>query len=185
MEQKAEWYNDTYKDNIEYKKEPEQSIYYPVWEKALSLINNERIIDFGCGPGQFARLMIKSRKRYVIGMDFSKEAINMAIALNPKHPHKFVVRNLLKGNKFPAYDLVVCFEVLEHIVDDLAVISKIIPGKRFIFSVPNYDAKSHVRIFSSEAEVFKRYSELVDIKYIYPITVNKAATIYLVNSVKL
>ena len=185
MEQKANWYDEVYKTKTEYFKEPEESIYINVWQKAISLINYERILDFGCGPGQFAKLALKLKKRYILGMDFSKEAISIAKKLNNENQGKFAVSDLLKRNKFPAHDLIVCFEVLEHITNDFDIIKKIEKGKRFIFSVPNYDSASHVRKFNSEAEVFSRYSELLEIRYIYPIEMKGTAIIYLVDSVKI
>ena len=184
MEQNNKWYDEAYKISEEYKKEPEKSIYINVWNKAITLIKNERVIDFGCGSGQFAKLLLSNGKRFVYGVDFSNEAIKIAQTLNPEHRRMFVVRDLLKPFKVPALDLVICFEVLEHITNDLAVIKKIPSGKRFIFSVPNYDYKSHVRKFDSEAEVLMRYSDLIDIKYIYPIPMSDKNIIWLVDSVK-
>lgn len=185
MEQNNKWYDEAYKASKEYKKEPENSIYKNVWDKAISLIKNERIVDFGCGSGQFAKLLLLNGKRFVYGIDFSNEAIKIAQTLNPEHKRMFVVRDLLKPFKTPAFDLVICFEVLEHITNDLAVVKKIPSGKRFIFSVPNYDYKSHVRKFDSEAEVVSRYSDLVTIKYIHQIPMSDKNIIWLVDSVKI
>lgn len=186
MEQEKEWYNKAYDNSEEYRKEPEDSIYYHIWKKALSLINNERIVDFGCGPGQFAKLLIKNGKRFVYGVDFSSSAIGLARTTNPEYKDQFRVRDLLKHFSLPAHDLIICFEVLEHIERDTVVIERQVqPGKRFIFSVPNYDYKSHVRKFDSEANIIERYSDLVDIKHIYPFKMKKNNIIYLVDSVKI
>lgn len=169
MEQDHKWYNEAYKASVEYRKEPEDSMYIEVWNKALSLIKNERILDFGCGPGQFAKLLLKNGKRFVKGYDFSNEAIILAQRANPQHKRSFIVKDLLKIEKTPAYDVVICFEVLEHITKDIEVIKKIGSGKRFIFSVPNYDYKSHVRKFETTDEILLRYNPFLDIKKIYPI----------------
>ena len=185
MEKDNKWYNEAYAVSEEYRKEPEDSMYYHVWEKAISLIKNERILDFGCGSGQFAKMLLKNEKRFVKGYDFSNEAIIIAQRLNQQHRDKFVVKDLLKIEKLPAYDLVISFEVLEHITNDLSVIKKIGSGKRFIFSVPNYDYKSHVRFFNTEEEIIKRYSVLLDIKNIYPIKMSDKNIIWLVDSVKI
>lgn len=185
MEQTNKWYDEAYRVSQEYKKEPEDSRYYPVWDKALSLINGERVIDFGCGSGQFAKLLLNNGKCFMCGIDFSGFAISIAYTLNPEHKQKFIVGDILKDLCIPEYDLVVCFEVLEHIAQDLEAIKKIDSGKRFIFSVPNYDYQSHVRKFNSEVEIIKRYSDLVDIKHIYRCRMHDKNIIYLVDSVKI
>ncbi len=184
MEQQVKWYDEAYRVSVEYKKEPDNCRYYPIWNKAVSLIKDEGVIDFGCGPGQFAKLLLNNGKCFVYGVDFSGEAISMAQKSNPEHKQKFVIGNLLDGFKLPAYDLVTCFEVLEHIEKDLDVIKKIDSGKMFIFSVPNYDYKSHTRKFDSEIDIMERYDDLVDIKHIYRFAMNNKNIIYLVDSVK-
>ena len=186
MEVDHNWYNEAYAKSTEYRKEPEDSIYIEVWNKAISLIKNERILDFGCGPGQFAKLLLKNGKRFVKGYDFSNEAIILAQRANPQHKRLFVVKDLLKIEKVPAYDLVICFEVLEHITQDLEVIKKVGSGKRFIFSVPNYDYKSHVRKFETEDEIIQRYSKLLDVEQIFRIPMsNKNMTTSLAAGISL
>lgn len=184
MEQQVKWYDEAYKVSQEYKKEPENSRYYPIWNMVLSWINGERVIDLGCGSGQFAKLLLKNGKFFICGIDFSGEAISMAQRSNPEHKEKFVVGDLLNGFQIPPYDLVTCFEVLEHITNDLDVIKKIDSGKRLIFSVPNYNYKSHVRKFDSKTDIIKRYSSLVNIKHICHFMMNDRNIIYLVDSVR-
>ena len=133
-----------------------------MWQKAIDILTNtERIIEFGCGSGQFAKLCFKNKKSYVLGIDFSREAINIACRINKKHMDKFVVKNLLKLNKLPEYNTIICFETLEHITDDLAVIAKIKPESRVLFSVPNYESLAHVRKFRFTSDIVKRYSDVL------------------------
>src|SRR3989304_2872934 len=106
MEQQVKWYDDAYKVSLEYQKEPEDSRYYPIWNKALSLINDERIIDLGCGSGQFAKLLLNHGKDFICGIDFSREAISMAQELNPGYKQKFIVGDILKDPQMFIYDLV-------------------------------------------------------------------------------
>jgi len=182
MEQSIKWYDYAYSVSSEYRKEPEDSRYYPIWNMAVSLIGKEKVIDLGCGSGQFAKLLLKNEKSFVCGIDFSDEAITMARRLNPAG--KFILNDLLADVPIPEYDIAVCFEVLEHIVRDLDLIKKIGSGKRFIFSVPNYDYHSHVRKFDSKTDIIKRYSDFVDIKHICQFFISNDHIIYLVDSVK-
>lgn len=185
MQKDQNWYNEAYAASKEYRKEPEDSIYINVWNRAIELINNERVVDLGCGSGQFAKLLLNKGKRFVYGVDYSNEAISIAKELNPEHSAKFVVKNLLNDYKLPAHDLVICFEVLEHITEDLSVIQKIQTGKRVIFSVPNYDYKSHVRKFMTGREIMLRYKDLLDVDLIYPIKMSDTNIIWLCDSVKI
>ena len=50
-------------------------------------------------------------------------------------------------------------EVLEHIQEDLAVLSCFPQGTRCLLTVPNFPWRSHVRHFDSEASVSHRYGE--------------------------
>ncbi len=184
MERQAQWYDEFYKGSLEYKKEPKDSIYRHVWDKALFLIHDEKVVDLGCGSGQFAKLLLNNGKTFVCGIDFSSEAIAIAQKLNPEHKEKFIVGNLLGTLNLPEYDLAVCFEVLEHIVKDLDVINKIEPGSRFIFSVPNFNDQAHVRKFNSETQIIKRYSELIDIYQIFRLKTKRNNTIFLVDSMR-
>jgi hypothetical protein len=56
----------------------------------------------------------------------------------------------------------VCTEVLEHVVDDLDVISLWPKEKLLICSVPNFDSDTHERFFKNDEEVSSRYG--ADIK---------------------
>ena len=93
MQKEKEWYNQAYSVSEEYRKEPEDSMYINVWDRAIELINNERIVDLGCGSGQFAKLLLNKGKRFVYGLDYSDEAISIAKKLNPEHKDKFVVNS--------------------------------------------------------------------------------------------
>lgn len=44
-------------------------------------------------------------------------------------------------------------EVLEHLSKDRKVLMRLPKRSRIIFSVPNFDSASHVRVFHSEEDV--------------------------------
>jgi len=155
------WYDHCY----EVKKRRSYACYYPLWDTALSWIApQEGIADLGCGPGAFAVRAEEADKRYVVGVDYSKEAIKQARARMPMWSDRFLCADLstyivpTKG-----VDVVVMTEVLEHLTDDLGVLAKLPKGTRVLFSVPASYAVTHIRIFPAMADAVARYSGLLSI----------------------
>ena len=169
----AEEYNDIYKKVDAYTKDPEDVYQYiDMWRSALNILTKENaknIIDLGCGPGQFAKLIEKNIKiNQYIGIDFSDYAINLAKNNFNNEKFIFLIKNL-KTYDFKELDqnsIYITFEFLEHIVEDLDVLKKIPAGRKIIFSVPSFDYKNHVRHFPNIELVKSRYSIDIDIKNI-------------------
>jgi len=150
--------------------------YYYNWITVIKEINkNEFVADFGCGSGQFANLLLQFGYHFSYGIDFSNNAIKIAKKLN--HNDKFYTGNLLDKEVFGfgQYDVAVLLETLEHITNDLEVLSYIPSRTKVIFSVPTFDSDGHVRYFNNVDEVINRYSELVEIKKI--IIINPGANV--------
>lgn len=167
-EREAEWYDNAYSLHIaksgEYSKKPEHSVYHKLWEKVIEWIpDNKRIIDYGCGVGQFAEMCVKAKKWYVYGCDFSEVAIQEARKRNPSISQLFMVKDLRTEDAFSFvfYDVAVILEVLEHIEFDREMLGKIWSGKRIIMSLPNYSCSSHVRFFPDKLDVVERYHDLL------------------------
>jgi trans-aconitate methyltransferase len=117
------------------------------------------VVEIGCGPGQLASLLMEQGVEQYVGLDFSSKAITMAEASVPRG--RFFVgdaRTTAIYNDFE-HDLVICTEVLEHIEDDLVVLSKFLPGKRCLCSVPSFPHETHVRRFRDAGEVKARYGD--------------------------
>jgi SAM-dependent methyltransferase len=136
--------------------------YEPIYLQAISFLPhpNEcpRILDLGCGVGHFAKLVRDRGYSNYIGIDFSTKMLKKARANVPEL--EFVKRDLTLS----IYDndrLFVLLEVLEHIKDDIVVIENISIGSQVIFSVPTFDARSHVRTFKNTGAVIKRYKHLL------------------------
>ena len=172
-EKKADWYDDAYESQLrkggQYSLSPEKTMYAGSWEKVLSWIDsNERILELGCGVGQFAQMLIEAEKSYVYGFDFSTVAIENAKKINPEHNYRFMAKDIKEPSIYHlfGYDVIVCLEVLEHIADDRLIIKNVPSGKRVIFSVPNYMCSSHVRCFDDGPSIHKRYGELIKINRI-------------------
>ena len=118
----------------------------------------------GCGPGQFADLCVGAKHRYV-GVDFSEVAITHGRRVVPQATFHLVdvVKDaslLTKGD----YDAVTFIEFLEHIDEDLMVLSFIPEGKRVVLTVPKFWCEGHVRVFKTSNSVALRYEKLIDIE---------------------
>ncbi len=97
------------------------------------------VLDFGCGDGSHAGLYFQSRPHSYTGVDVSQAAVEAcrkmglnAVCYEPGQHVPFGER---------AFDVVVCFEVLEHLFDppeSLAEIFRVLRnGGRLVGSVPN------------------------------------------------
>jgi len=164
MEQPESFYDNAFANSVEYRGRPEDIIYYPVWTEVLSLLDyTERILECGCGTGQFAILAQERGYSYSLGLDFSKVALDLATARCPGL--EFRKCDLRDGASFPdpaTYDVVVFIEVLEHIENDLGILQRIPAGKHVIITVPSYGSDGHVRAFENAETVFDRFDGLCD-----------------------
>lgn len=177
-EQNSSYYDGVFATSQNYAKAPEQTIHYPIWKEALNRVEKiqpKYIIDLGCGPGHFEELLVKNKKLKIekcIGYDFSQVALNQCSQKIPNPNYHFQLADLTKYDflsditKFNidlTNTLFVSYEFLEHIKDDLLILSRLPTGSILLFSVPSYDARGHVRYFHSKEEVYQRYSPLFNI----------------------
>lgn len=124
----------------------------------LNDINFESLIDIGCGDGRFLREVRRLYKKTdLLGVDYSKRAIDIAKAMNP-HIHYEKI-NILEDKLENKYDIATAIEVLEHIPpDDLPQFIKGISNLvnengYFILTVPHKNkpvSDKHYQHFSSE-----------------------------------
>lgn len=133
-------------------------LYAKIAEK---LPKNSRFLDVGEGNGRFLKTLINMGFKGE-SIDPSKDAVElMKKQLNVQKDIEIKlgdIRNYQPGQK---YDVVFCFEVLEHIKDDLPAMKKIFdllnPGGVLVFSVP-----AHMSMWSKIDEVkghYRRYEK--------------------------
>jgi SAM-dependent methyltransferase len=154
------WYDDAYRTKDAYKQPFFLSPYYSLWTVIVDRLHRygaRRLLDVGCGPGQFAELVRDWGFEHYTGIDFSPQAIQMARSVVPEFD--FVVADARCANSYRTidYDAIVCTEVLEHIEDDFGVLSCFRPDAPCLCTVPNFPYESHVRHFRSTTEVMDRY----------------------------
>lgn len=120
----------------------------------------QKILDAGCGMGLNAFLAVR-KNHTVTGVDTDKQKITLALQMKKAKRYasgRFIVDDLTKLSLPPnSFDVVMCFEVLEHIKHDhkaLSEISRVLrPNGKLFLSVPgqgiisriNQQSKHHVR----------------------------------------
>jgi SAM-dependent methyltransferase len=184
----ADWYDAAYKAIDSYAVPYWQSHYYFLWSVLADRIRAagaRSVIDIGCGPGQFAACLFGlTRIESYTGLDFSSTAVEMAKRLCPQG--RFVVGDATttRLHEEVPHDVVVCTEVLEHVPADHEVVARFRQGVRCLCTVPNFPYASHVRHFSSEAEVAARYSRFFDRLDVWALQGNQIHVYYLLDGVR-
>ena len=165
QERASSYYDQMFVDQQIFRVHYTKSIYYFLWSVIADRIENSGIrgvLEIGCGPGQLgAMLMDRGLERYH-GMDFGPKAIEMARGNCPRGHFEVGDARTTDLHSRIDHDLVICTEVLEHIEDDLGVLSAFKPGVRCMCTVPNFPHESHVRRFESRERVIERYGPFFD-----------------------
>jgi ubiquinone/menaquinone biosynthesis C-methylase UbiE len=110
---------------------------------AAEIVVGKSVLDAGCGTGYGVVLMAQAGAERVVGVDIAGEAVSRAHEL--AKDAEFVVGDV---RKLPfddqAFDVVTCFEVIEHVdgaEDVLPELKRVLrPGGVLLLSSPNRDA---------------------------------------------
>jgi SAM-dependent methyltransferase len=109
---------------------------------AQSWVRGHAIIDVGCGTGYGSAILARDRRRRVLGIDVSREVIDVADASWPSFNLHFAVGDALDLDLTPgSADTVVSFETIEHVADPSRFLDQIAdllkPNGRLILSTPD------------------------------------------------
>jgi 2-polyprenyl-3-methyl-5-hydroxy-6-metoxy-1,4-benzoquinol methylase len=110
---------------------------------AGQLVAGRTVLDAGCGVGYGSAMLARAGAGEVVGLDLSAEAIEAASKAAPANA-SFVVGDV-HALPFAAgrFELVVCFEVIEHVEsqdDVIAELARVLaPGGVLAISSPNRD----------------------------------------------
>jgi 2-polyprenyl-3-methyl-5-hydroxy-6-metoxy-1,4-benzoquinol methylase len=166
-EKGPEYYNQIYKSSEKYRLTYKDSRYYVVWTQAMKFVKqfeSPKILEIGCGTGQFAHYLYDEGYKDYQGVDFSPEAIELA---KKTVKQSFSVADCRNSDIFGGnHSLVIALELLEHVRDERAVIDNIREGIDIIFSLPTFNDPAHVRKFKKKRDIERRYSRNIDFKKI-------------------
>ena len=114
--------------------------------------NSPKILDAGMGFGQYTYYMAKQLKNaQILAVDVKEEQIadcsNFFKQINYKHVN-FEIADLTKLNMAPQFDLVLCVDVMEHILEDVTVFKNYVAamnkGGMLLISTPSDQGGSDV-----------------------------------------
>lgn len=116
------------------------AIHLQRYEYVKGFVANKRVLDFGCGEGYGTNILRKIGS-FVVGSDYDKETLYKARKKYGPDINLVVsdcLQNCFKDNLF---DVVVSFEVIEHVKDIdtyLHAVCKLLKGEGvFYLSTPN------------------------------------------------
>jgi GT2 family glycosyltransferase/SAM-dependent methyltransferase/glycosyltransferase involved in cell wall biosynthesis len=100
--------------------------HYHRYYLASRISSERRVLDLACGEGYGADILSVNAKE-VIGVDIDDEVISHAIKKYQKKNLRFECKDILDLSDFDdhSFDLITCFEALEHVEDHEKLLSEV------------------------------------------------------------
>jgi 2-polyprenyl-3-methyl-5-hydroxy-6-metoxy-1,4-benzoquinol methylase len=116
-------------------------VYSSVNPNVLSAVAGQRILDIGCGDGSLGAELRARGATELVGIELVEEAANKASRIFDTVVHSPVEEVDLLGLGGDTFDTLIAADVLEHLVDPWAQLSRwrdwVKPMGRLVISVPN------------------------------------------------
>lgn len=173
----------TFYDSVYFKSEKKHYSNLLIMDDPLEMDNeilnstnfkNKKVLDIGCGTGNFAYKAAKSGAR-VLGIDYSNEAINIAQKKYKNKNLEFMQFNA--SDKLPGkYDIIVLVGTLEHMDNPLQVLKvckkHLNKNGKIIATVPNWlNPRGYVLL--TLYYILNAPITLADLHYLSPIDFEK------------
>jgi len=118
-----------------------QLVHTCAYVTASRVAKNKKVLDLGCNTGYGTRILFNSAKQ-IVGVDVSENAISSA---KNEYGHLGITFRQIDGKRLPfdddTFDVIVSFQVIEHIVDHSKYIGEIqrvlAPNGVVLFTTPN------------------------------------------------
>ena len=137
---------------------------------------NKTVLDVGCGTGLFAHKVSKLSSKQVLGIDFSKEAIDIATKTHKHHNLQYHVLDVKEIKS--KYDVIVSLGTLEHMdnpLKTLKILQKhLTKNGKIIVTSPNW-TNPRGYILMTLWHLFNAPITLADLHYQTPINFQEYA----------
>ena len=118
-----------------------QLVHTCAYVTASRVAKNKKVLDLGCNTGYGTRILFDSAKQ-IVGVDVSENAVSSA---KNEYGHLGITFKQIDGKRLPfdddTFDVIVSFQVIEHIVDHSKYIGEIqrvlAPNGVVLFTTPN------------------------------------------------
>src|SRR5438876_6906296 len=129
---------------------------------ATQFVRNKRVLDLACGEGYGSNLLARTAKQ-VVGIDIDEEAVKHAKNKYIRPNLEFKIGSILEvpidGDGL--FDVVVCFEALEHVEEHHKLLSEakrlLVDNGIFLVSTPNKTLYSDGPAFNNPFHVHELY----------------------------
>lgn len=144
----------------------------PAKREVLKEVNwrGKTVLDAGCGTGEMAFLIAKAGAKKVLGIDYSKNAVEVARRIHHLKNLSYDYLDLaeIKGK----FDVIVSLGTLEHLDNPLGALkklkSKLNPRGHLIITCPNWtNARGY--ILMALFYLFRAKITLTDLHYLTPV----------------
>jgi ubiquinone/menaquinone biosynthesis C-methylase UbiE len=140
-----------------------------IYHKTLSQMNiskNNKILDIGCGGGEFIKILSKKYRRIkIFGIDISEDAIEIATKNNGNENISFIKSDIGKmpfENNY--FDIITAFQTYYHwdnIKNNLKEIYRILNNNGIlIIAAEIYKVNYHMTEYRKEEEIKKLFTEI-------------------------
>jgi SAM-dependent methyltransferase len=108
---------------------------------ACQYARNRKVLDIACGSGYGAPLLIEASASQYVGMDINENCVRYAKRRYESKHSIFLVGDICSLEAQERYDLIICFETIEHIESYHIALSNLFsaltPGGFLLISSPN------------------------------------------------